>query len=145
MDLKLNEKIQILRKRIGYNQGDFGAKAFNTSFESGRTKVKNIELGKQVPTKSDLNKMAVVFGIPPAELSNNSPEKTVDNSTRTKDGILVSQKVLDYFPNLGPYLDMLNKAITLEDEELIDHIAAKLALMMNPANRMADMVTRTER
>jgi hypothetical protein len=45
------------------NQGSFGAKAFNTSFDSGRTKVKNIELGKQKPTRQDLENMARVLDV----------------------------------------------------------------------------------
>ena len=58
MNLTLPEKIQLLRKRMGLNQGQFGAKAFNMSVETGRTKIKNIELGKQKPTSEDLVQMA---------------------------------------------------------------------------------------
>ena len=63
MEMTQPEIIQVLRRRIGLNQGDFGARAFNTSFESGRTKVKRIELGKQIPTRNDLKKMAKIFGV----------------------------------------------------------------------------------
>ncbi len=61
MELTTPEIIQLLRRRSQMNQGDFGAKSFGASYESGRTKIKNIELGKQVPTETDLKKMAVVF------------------------------------------------------------------------------------
>ena len=43
MELKQPEIIQILRRRCNLNQGALGAAAFDTSFESGRTKIKNIE------------------------------------------------------------------------------------------------------
>lgn len=144
MDLKLNEKIQLLRKRIGLNQGDFGAQAFNTSFESGRTKMKNIELGKQNPTQADLKKMAAVLGITVAKLLATGQAAPGGRKNQTIEGIVVGQKVLDTFPNLGPYLEMLNKAVSLEDQELIDHISAKIALLLDPAGQLAEMGTGTE-
>ena len=42
-------------------------------------------------------------------------------------GILIDQKVLDAFPGLDTYLDMLNKAIRLDDHELIDYISGKVS------------------
>jgi len=74
MELTLSEKIQLLRKRLGLNQGQFGAKAFNTSVETGRTKVKNIELGKQKPTPEDLTQNVKGAGcapilVPPGSIS----------------------------------------------------------------------------
>jgi hypothetical protein len=42
-------------------------------------------------------------------------------------GIAVDEAVLDRFQQLGPYLEMLNRAVTIEDEELIEHIAGKLS------------------
>ncbi|MGD9097312.1 MAG: helix-turn-helix transcriptional regulator, partial [Desulfobacterales bacterium] len=68
MELKQPEIIQILRRRCNLNQGALGAAAFDTSYESGRTKIKNIELGRQAPTPDDLEKMAVVLGVPVSEL-----------------------------------------------------------------------------
>jgi transcriptional regulator with XRE-family HTH domain len=126
VELTLPEKIQLLRKRRGLNQGQFGAKAFNTSEETGRTKIKNIELGKQKPTADDLIQMAGVLNIPPT-MFHQSP--TEDTATRTPSGqgLLVDQAVLDRFHQLGPYLEMLNRAISIKDEELIEHIAGKLA------------------
>ena len=44
MQLTFAEKLQIMRKRTGLNQGAFGAKAFDLPVDSGRTKIKNIEL-----------------------------------------------------------------------------------------------------
>lgn len=63
MELTLPEKIQLLRKRLGLNQGQFGAQAFDTSVETGRTKIKNIELGKQQPTSDELAQMAKVLEV----------------------------------------------------------------------------------
>lgn len=144
MDLKLHEKIQILRKRTGTNQGEFGAKAFNTSFESGRTKIKNIELGKQIPTQPDLKKMAAVLKISVAEIMATGQTTPDTCEPRSNGGVLVLQKVVDYFPDLGPYLDMLNKAITLQDRELIDHISAKLSRLLDPSTSLGGQGTGTE-
>lgn len=126
MDLTLTEKIQLLRKRLGLNQGQFGAKAFNTSEEAGRTKIKNIELGKQKPSPDDLVQMARVLDIPFSQLRQTPVEMAVDQPS-SREGVLVDQAVLDRFQQLGPYLEMLNRAVSIDDQELIDHIAAKLA------------------
>ena len=129
MDLTQPEILQILRRRVDMNQGTFGAKAFNTSFESGRTKIKNIELGKQTPTDDDLKKMALVLGVSAEILKpQKSPSVRDKQKSRTAlEGIVISNKTLVLVPDLGPYMDMLNKAVTLEDRELIQHIAEKLS------------------
>ena len=41
--------------------------------------------------------------------------------------MLVDQAVLNRFHQLGPYLEMLNRAVSIQDEELIGHIAGKLS------------------
>jgi transcriptional regulator with XRE-family HTH domain len=129
VQLSQPEIIQLLRKRAQMNQGDFGAKAFKTSFESGRTKIKNIELGKQTPTGKDLENMARVLGIDPSDLapSHKGPNK--------KNGIFLSRKTLDRFDGLEAYVDMLNKAVSLEDDVLIHHIAGKIADIFSGAKR----------
>ena len=129
MDLSQPEIIQILRRRVDMNQGTFGAKAFNTSFESGRTKIKNIELGKQTPTEDDLSKMARILGVPIEVLK---PEDKPSNAAskryaKVSEGILINKKTLALVPGLGAYMDMLNKAVMLEDKELIQHLAEKLS------------------
>jgi len=130
MELKQPEIIQILRKRTQMNQGDFGSRAFDTSYESGRTKVKNIELGRQVPTSEDLVKMAAILDVPVAELIPDGrtpipgPEK---GFAETDNGVVVSERVLDTFPGIRSYLEMLNRAVKVRDRELIDHIAGRLA------------------
>jgi transcriptional regulator with XRE-family HTH domain len=124
--LTIPEKIQLLRKRMGMNQGQFGAKAFNTSEDAGRTKIKNIELGKQKPTPDDLIQISSVLNVPASIFDQASGESTVLQKT-VGQGIAVDEAVLDRFQQLGPYLEMLNRAVTIEDEELIEHIAGKLS------------------
>jgi transcriptional regulator with XRE-family HTH domain len=126
MELTLSEKIQLLRKRLGMNQGQFGAKAFNTSIETGRTKIKNIELGKQKPTPEDLIQMSKVLDVPPSVFKKNRSDAP-PAAASSRQGVLVDQKVLDRFEQLGPYLEMLNRAVFINDEELIEHIAGKLS------------------
>jgi transcriptional regulator with XRE-family HTH domain len=126
MELTLPEKIQLLRKRMGLNQGQFGAKVFNTSVETGRTKIKNIELGKQKPTRDDLAQMSKVLEVSPSTLSQMAVGEAAV-SALSHQGMLVDQAVLDRFYQLGPYLEMLNRAVSIKDEELISHIAGKLS------------------
>jgi transcriptional regulator with XRE-family HTH domain len=128
MKLTQPEVIQILRRRMGINQGDFGAMAFETTFESGRTKVKNIELGKQKPTNADLDAMASAFGM---DVSVLKPEAEGAPAQVSSGSVQVEARVLDRFPGLATYLDMLNKAAKLEDPELIDHIAGKIASLFS--------------
>ncbi len=128
MELTLPEKIQLLRKRIGLNQGQFGAKAFKTSVETGRTKIKNIELGKQKPTSDDLAQMSKVLDVPPSILTQMSVDEAASAFLApSKRGMVVDEKVLERFHQLGPYLEMLNRAVSINDEELIEHIAGKLS------------------
>ena len=126
MKLTLPEKIQLLRKRMGLNQGQFGAKAFRMSVETGRTKIKNIELGKQKPTPEDLVQMANVLNVPASTLRMSGPDDD-DSQWPPVQGLLVDTAVLDRFHQLNEYLEMLNRAVAIHDEELIEHIAGKLA------------------
>jgi transcriptional regulator with XRE-family HTH domain len=129
VELNQSEIIQILRRRVEMNQGTLGAKAFGTSFESGRTKIKNIELGKQTPTEDDLEKMARVLEVAPEVLKprKSSPEPARQNPATAPEGIVIHKKTLSLVPDLGVYMDMLNKAAMLEDKELLQHIAEKLS------------------
>lgn len=130
MELTQAECIQVLRRRANLNQGDFGARAFNTSYESGRTKVKNIELGKQIPTAEDLKKMARVLNVDEREIqpSNGGGSGTV--AMHTGDAVIRSE-VLKMFNGLETYMDMLNKAVRIGDDELIGHIAGKMAAIFS--------------
>jgi len=126
MNLTIPEKIQLLRKRMGLNQGQFGAKAFKLSEETGRTKIKNIELGKQKPTADDLVQMARALNVPESVLGQVSTGQSEQRPSLSQ-GLLVDQEVLDRFQQLQDYLEMLNRAVSINDEELIEHIAGKLS------------------
>lgn len=128
MNLTQPEIIQILRRRMDLNQGTLGAHAFDTSFESGRTKIKNIELGRQRPTSTDLEKMAAVLKVPVVALiPSGATQAAAGDETKADSGeICLHARTLALFPGLAPYLEMLNKAVTLNDDELIDHIAHKI-------------------
>ena len=129
MNLKQSEIIQILRRRCNMNQGALGAAAFETSLESGRTKIKNIELGRQMPTAGDLERMAAVLGVPVSVLE---PAREVSKPIGRSDGepergVVMHRRVLERLPGADAYIEMLNKAVRLDDRELIGHIADKLA------------------
>lgn len=126
MILKQPEIIQVLRRRANISQGVFGARAFKTSFESGRTKVKNIELGRQAPTKEDLKKMAKELNVTIDEMLPATDSESNIKTTGEK-GLYILPKVLDMFPGLGSYLEMMNKAAMLDDNDLIEYISEKVS------------------
>ena len=127
MELSLPEMIQIYRRRAGMNQGTLGAAAFDTSFESGRTKVKNLELGRQKPTLRDLENMARVLKLPLSALAANTADGIRGQAAASSAGLTISERTTQRFPGLDAYLEMLNKAVFLEDEELIAYISEKLS------------------
>ncbi len=127
MEMTQPETIQVLRRRTGLNQGTFGAQSFSTSFESGRTKVKKIELGKQIPTYEDLKKMAGVLGVSVGILM---PETETIQAPPAVDGVVLSKAVLELFPGLETYAEMFNNAAKLGDEELIDYISEKIVALL---------------
>jgi transcriptional regulator with XRE-family HTH domain len=137
MELKQTEIIQILRRRAEMNQGTLGAKAFSTSYESGRTKIKNIELGKQIPTQADLKNMARVLGVRPTDLIPNSVASKPPSAS-SKEGLMIYPKTLERIPGLGPYLDMLNKAVALNDSELMAYIGEKIASILQTLSHRED-------
>ncbi|MBT8358765.1 MAG: helix-turn-helix domain-containing protein [Deltaproteobacteria bacterium] len=126
MQLSQSEIIQTLRKRAGLNQADLGSRAFNTTIDSGRTKIKNIELGKQRASDDDLKRIAQCLNVTPEELQP-SPKKKRKAADHFNEGVLVSQKVVDMFPDLGEYLEMLEKASMIDDIDLIEYLSKKLA------------------
>ena len=130
MQLKQAEIIQVLRRRAGMNQGDFGAKAFSTSYESGRTKVKNLELGKQKPTEDDLVNMARVLGLAVDQLRPTHNAMAAANPA-IQPGVVIKPETLAAFPGLEAYLEMLDKAVRIGDSELIGHIAQKIAAIFS--------------
>ena len=126
MQLSQSEIIQTLRKRAGLNQAELGSRAFKTTIDSGRTKIKNIELGKQRVSDDDLKRIAQCLNVTPKELQP-SPKKKGMAAAQFNEGVLVSQKVVDMFPDLGEYLEMIDKASVIDDIELIEYLSKKLA------------------
>ena len=120
MRLTQPERIQVLRKRAGLNQGELGVRAFGLSRASGRTKIKNIELGKQLPSAQELEQIARAIDAPVSKLVP-AAETPSNGSCR------LSQQVLSLYPRLDVYVDMLNKAVRLDDRDLTNHITEKIA------------------
>jgi transcriptional regulator with XRE-family HTH domain len=126
MQLTQSEIIQILRKRAGLNQAELGSRAFNTTIDSGRTKIKNIELGKQRVNDNDLKRIAECLDVPFEQLQP-SPDNKKITTAQLKDGIPLSQKVVDMFPDLREYLEMLEKASRIDDADLIEYLSKRIA------------------
>lgn len=126
MELTQTEIIQILRKRAGLNQAELGSSAFDTNPDSGRTKIKNIELGKQTPTDEDLKRIALCLDVPVETLLPSSA-RIMTNSRVLADGVLISPEILNMFPDLADYLEMLEKASRIDDVELIKYISQKIS------------------
>lgn len=124
MYLTQPEIIQILRKRAGMSQGVLGARAFETSHASGRTKIKNIELGRQTPTAADLQKMAAVLNVPVQKLG---PPTAESRDRPPESRLRLNRQLLDHLPGIALYFDLLNKAAALNDSDLMGHISGKLA------------------
>ena len=136
--LTQGEIIQIFRKRAGLNQGQLGAAAFNTTQDSGRTKVKNIELNKQKPTLDDLKAIADALSLPLADLLSYQPERPDSTVRSIAEGLFVHQSVFDHFKGLKECLSILNKALILEDYELISYVAKKAANLLQQESRVAE-------
>ena len=128
MRLTQPEMIQILRKRAGLNQAELGSRAFDTNFDSGRTKIKNIELGIQKPTDDDLVRMAECLDVPVEQLQLTSGNESSTGIGRA--GVRISQKVLDLFPDLGEYLVMMEKASKIDDSDLIEYLSGRIAVIL---------------
>ena len=126
MRLTQSEIIQILRKRAGLNQAELGSRAFKTTLDSGRTKIKNIELGKQRISDDDLKRIAEGLDVPLEKLQT-PPENQKPTETLLKNGIQISQKVVDMFPDLREYLEMLENASRIDDLDLIAYLSQKIA------------------
>lgn len=139
VELTQGEIIQIYRKRAGINQGQLGAQAFNTTPDSGRTKVKNIELNKQKPTLDDIKAIAESLKVPLADLLN-YPIQQQDSPTdyASSEGVFVHRRIFSHFSGLEECLSILNKALILEDRELIDYVAQKAAGILQQSSKTAE-------
>lgn len=147
MQLTQSEMIQILRKRAGFNQAELGSRAFDTNPDSGRTKIKNIELGKQRVSDDDLRRIAQCLNVTVDELR--APEEGQNaGSTKIKNGALISQKVVDMFPDLREYLEMLENAARIDDLDLIEYLSKKIADIWQNGPKLGvqspDIITTTE-
>lgn len=125
MQLTQPEIIQILRKRANLNQAELGSRAFDTTMDSGRTKIKNIELGRQRPTEDDLRRIGECLEVPVERLMAETAIKGMPSGD-WQGGALISPKIVDMFPGLGNYLEMLDKAAGIEDLELIEYLSGKI-------------------
>lgn len=125
MQLSQPEIIQILRKRANLNQAELGSRAFSTTMDSGRTKIKNIELGRQRPTEDDLRCIGECLDVPVEQLMAESDGRHTASGDR-RNGAVISQKIIDMYPGLGNYLEMLDKAAGIDDTELIEYLTGKI-------------------
>jgi transcriptional regulator with XRE-family HTH domain len=126
MRLTQSEIIQILRKRAGLNQAELGSRAFKTTLDSGRTKIKNIELGKQRASEDDLRRIAECLDVPVEQLQQ-PVQKQNSTTVQYSGGIRISQKVVDMFPDLREYLEMLENASRIDDSDLIAYLSKKIS------------------
>ena len=66
----------------------------------------------------------------PAERLMAAPDSKTAPAGVSEGAVLISQKVIDMFPDLGNYLEMLEKAGGIEDTELIEYLAGKIGDIM---------------
>jgi hypothetical protein len=64
--------------------------------------------------------------VPVQQLQPSPASKTIGAASSTA-GILLSQKVVDMFPELQEYLEMLEKAAVIDDFDLIEYLSIKIA------------------
>jgi len=138
VELTQGEIIQIFRKRAGINQGQLGAEAFNTTVDSGRTKIKNIELNKQKPTIDDLKAIAGSLRLPLPDLLSCQSERPDSPTPTNSEGVFVHQRIFKYFKGLEECLSILNKALILDDKELISYVAKKAAGLLLQESKTED-------
>jgi transcriptional regulator with XRE-family HTH domain len=126
MQLTQPEIIQILRRRKGLNQAELGVRAFGLSPDSARTKIKNIELGRQLPSAGDSEKLARALDVEIAVMA--PPAAATDTGAGSADNAChMTPETLQLFPGLADYVDMLNNAVRIGDQDLIGYIAGKLS------------------
>ncbi len=125
MQLTLPEIIQLLRRRKGLNQADLGVQAFGLAPDSARTKIKNIELGRQRLSSDDTRKLALALDVQPEEIA---PAEADGPQAKTNGtGCLLTHETLQLFPGLEEYVEMLNNAVRIGDHDLIGYIAGRLS------------------
>ncbi len=126
MQLTQPEIIQILRRRKGLNQAELGVRAFGLSPDSARTKIKNIELGRQLPNSDDAAKLAKALDVEPDVIAPSSAAFE-DRASSPDQACRMSPEPLQLFPGLTDYVEMLNNAVRIGDQDLIGYISGKLS------------------
>ena len=128
MQLTQSEIIQILRRRKELNQAELGVTAFGLRPDSARTKIKNIELGRQQPTAEETAKLALALDVESSALAPAATQP--DNTSHTSQGTCgMSPDALKIFPGLTEYIEMLNNAVRIGDQDLVGYIAGKLSAL----------------
>ena len=79
-----------------------------------------------MPTVKDIEKIALALNVPVTELIPGKHTGQQDNQPSLS-GVTIIQAVLELFPGLDAYVDMLNNAVRVQDRELIAHISDKVA------------------
>ena len=115
-----------------------GAEAFNTTEDSGRTKVKNIELNKQKPTLDDLKAIADSLRLPLSDLLSYRSERPDSTARTNSERIFVHQRIFKHYKGLEECLSILTKALILDDKELISYMAKKIAGLFQQEPKTAD-------
>lgn len=126
MELTLPEIIQLLRRRKGLNQAELGVQAFGLAIDSARTKIKNIELGRQRLSGDDTEKLALVLDVQPETLIPELAHHRSAGAVSTT-GCQLTSETLQLFPGLEAYVEMLNNAVRIGDHDLIAYIAGRLS------------------
>ena len=128
MQLTLPEIIQLLRRRKGLNQAELGVQAFELAPDSARTKIKNIELGRQRLSEDDIRKLALALDVPPESIAP-TPAAATQEGKSSGNGCLLDHETLKLFPGLEEYVEMLNNAVRIGDQDLIGYIAGRLSTL----------------
>ena len=76
--------------------------------------------------------MAGVLGVSIGTLMPETDAEAIQ-SIPAVEGVVLSKEVLDLYPGLETYAEMLNNAAKLGDAELIDYISEKIAALLATA------------
>ena len=126
MELTLPEIIQLLRRRRGLNQAELGVRAFGLAPDSARTKIKNVELGRQRLSDDDTQKLAMALEVQPEEIAP-AVASAGTAPAPSRAGCRLTAETLQLFPGLEEYIEMLNNAVRIGDQDLIGYIAGRIS------------------
>lgn len=118
------EIIRARREAIGMSRPYLAVKVFpGMSQVSAESKMRRIELG-QIPKVHEITKIAEVLEMTPEDITD--AEVKLD---RVRSGFTVSGKTLQRFPNLENILSVLNNAVEMEDNDLINMALKRLRVL----------------